>query len=122
FDCVRHYSGVPLPFADMTIRQYAESGIAPKAKTSIFSDGLNYEKIESIANYCRGRIKISFGIGASLTNDVGLEPMNIVIKMTDALPEEGVWTPVIKLSDEKNKHTGDLETIKLANQLLDIND
>ena len=122
FDGVRHDSGDPLQFADMTIQHYEENGIDPKTKTIIFSDGLNYEKVERIANYCRGRIKISFGIGTSLTNDVGLEPMNIVIKMTDALPEEGVWTPVIKLSDEKNKHTGDLETIKLAKQLLDIND
>lgn len=122
FDGVRHDSGDPLQFADMTIRHYEENGIDPKTKTIIFSDGLNYEKVERIANYCRGKIKISFGIGTSLTNDVGLKPMNIVIKMTDALPEEGDWTPVIKLSDEKNKHTGDPETIELAKQLLDIND
>lgn len=122
FDGVRHDSGDPLQFADMTIRHYEENGIDPKTKTIIFSDGLNYEKVQRIANYCRGKIKISFGIGTSLTNDVGLKPMNIVIKMTDALPEEGDWTPVIKLSDEKNKHTGDPETIELAKQLLDIND
>lgn len=122
FDGVRHDSGDPLEFADMTIKHYKDYGIDPTTKTIIFSDGLNYEKVARIANYCRGRIKISFGIGTSLTNDVGLKPMNIVIKMTDALPDEGAWTPVIKLSDEKNKHTGNPETIDLAKKLLDIND
>lgn len=121
FDGVRHDSGDPLEFADMTIQHYENNGIDPKTKTIIFSDGLNYEKVERIAKYCRDRIRISFGVGTSLTNDVGLKPMNIVIKMIEALPEEGAWTPVIKLSDEKNKHTGDLETIELAKKLLDIN-
>lgn len=121
FDGVRHDSGDPLEFADMTIQHYENNGIDPKTKTIIFSDGLNYEKVERIAKYCRDRIRISFGVGTSLTNDVGLKPMNIVIKMIEALPEEGAWTPVIKLSDEKNKHTGDPETIELAKKLLDIN-
>lgn len=121
FDGVRHDSGDPLEFADMTIQHYENNGIDPKTKTIIFSDGLNYEKVERIAKYCRDRINISFGVGTSLTNDVGLKPMNIVIKMIEALPEEGAWIPVIKLSDEKNKHTGDLETIELAKKLLDIN-
>lgn len=121
FDGVRHDSGDPLEFADMTIQHYENNGIDPKTKTIIFSDGLNYEKVERIAKYCRDRIRISFGVGTSLTNDVGLNPMNIVIKMIEALPEEGAWTPVIKLSDEKNKHTGDPETIELAKKLLDIN-
>lgn len=122
FDGVRHDSGDPLKFADMTIKHYEDNGIDPKTKTIIFSDGLDYEKVERIVNYCNDRIKISFGIGTSLTNDVGLKAMNIVLKMTDALPEDGNWTPVIKLSDEKEKHTGNSETIELAKKLLDIND
>lgn len=122
FDGVRHDSGDPLEFAEMTIRHYQHYGVDPRTKTIIFSDGLNYEKVERIANHCRYKIGMSFGIGTNFTNDVGLEPMNIVIKMTDALPEEGRWRPVIKLSDEKNKHTGEIETIELAKKILEIKD
>ena len=120
FDGVRHDSGDPLDFADKTIAHYQQHGIDPRSKTIIFSDGLNAEKVTRIANYCKGRIGISFGIGTNFTNDVGLPPMNIVIKMTEAWPEEAHWTPVIKLSDEPGKHTGDDTMIALAKQILDI--
>ena len=120
FDGVRHDSGDPLAFADQTIAHYQQYGIDPRSKTIIFSDGLNAEKVTRIANHCRGRIGISFGIGTNFTNDVGLPPMNIVIKMTEAYPEEAHWTPVIKLSDESGKHTGDDKMIALAKQILNI--
>lgn len=122
FDGVRHDSGDPLDFTDMTINHYKHYGIDPTTKTIIFSDALDYEKVERISNYCKGKIRISFGIGTNFTNDVGLKPMNIVLKMTDALPEEGQWTPVIKLSDEKKKYTGDEEMIKLSKRILEIKD
>ena len=54
-----------------------------------------------IADYCKGKIGISFGVGTNFTNDVGLTPLNIVVKMTDALPDDAIWTPVVKLSDER---------------------
>lgn len=122
FDGVRHDSGDPLKFAELTISHYKHYGIDPRTKVIIFSDGLNYEKVEKIASYCQGRIGVSFGVGTDFTNDVGLKPMNIVIKMTDALPEEAKWTPVIKLSDEKKKYTGSEEIINLAKQILEIKD
>jgi len=120
FDGVRHDSGDPLQFADKTVEHYRQKGIDPLSKTIIFSDGLNYDKVTRIVEHCRGRIGMSFGIGTNFTNDVGLMPMNIVIKMTEAYPEEAEWTPVIKLSDEPGKHTGDAETIALAKQILHI--
>ena len=122
FDGVRHDSGDPLLFADKTIQHYKSKGIDPLSKTIIFSDGLNYEKVVRIVDYCQGRIGISFGIGTNFTNDVGLTPMNIVIKMTEAYPEEAEWTPVIKLSDEPGKHTGDPAAIALAKKILHIPD
>ncbi|RYZ58899.1 MAG: nicotinate phosphoribosyltransferase, partial [Chitinophagaceae bacterium] len=73
-----------------------------------------------IVQHCLGRIGISFGIGTNFTNDVGLKPMNIVMKMTEALPEGEDWTPVVKLSDEPMKHTGDAESIRLAKAILQI--
>ncbi|MFB6458001.1 nicotinate phosphoribosyltransferase [Chitinophaga sp. Hz27] len=121
FDGVRHDSGDPLLFADNTIAHYKSKGVDPLSKTIIFSDGLNYEKVAEIAAYCRGRIGISFGIGTNFTNDVGLEPLNIVIKMYEAHPEDAPkWTPVVKLSDVSGKYTGDPRMIALAKEILGI--
>lgn len=120
FDGVRHDSGDPIEFADKTIQHYRNFGIDPLTKTIIFSDSLNLEKVKRIADYCKGKIGISFGIGTNFTNDVGLEAMNIVIKMTEAQPESGPWVPVVKLSDVQGKHTGDEHTIELAKEILGI--
>lgn len=120
FDGVRHDSGDPIEFAEKTIEHYKRMGIDPLSKTIIFSDALNYDKVERIANHCRGKIGMSFGIGTNFTNDVGLVPLNIVIKMTEALPESQTWIPVVKLSDEKGKYTGDPKMIGLAKEILGI--
>ncbi len=120
FDGVRHDSGDPLEFGDKTIAHYQQLGIDPLTKTIIFSDGLNYDKVERITKHCKNRIGLSFGIGTDLTNDVGLKPMNIVLKMTEAKPKNADWTGVVKLSDEPMKHTGTPTDIDLAMRLLNI--
>jgi len=120
FDGVRHDSSDPLQFADQLISHYERLGIDPKSKTIIFSDALNYDKVARIAAYCRDRIGMSFGIGTNLTNDVGPEAMNIVVKMTEAHPQDGEWTEVIKLSDEHGKYTGSEKMITLAKTILNI--
>jgi len=120
FDGVRHDSGDPIEFANKTIAHYKTLGIDPLSKTIIFSDGLNEEKVKTIAGYCAGKIGLSFGIGTNFTNDAGQKPMNIVLKMTEALPDNGTWTPVVKLSDEPAKHTGEPDTINLAKRVLHI--
>jgi nicotinate phosphoribosyltransferase len=120
FDGVRHDSGDPILFAQKTIAHYTKLGINPLSKTITFSDALNYDKVVRIAEYCRGKIGFSFGVGTNFTNDAGLKPVNIVIKMAEALPEGESWTPVIKLSDEPGKHSGDPDTIDLAKRVLRI--
>lgn len=120
FDGVRHDSGDPIEFAEATIAHYKSLNIDPLSKTIIFSDGLNPDKVDRIAQYCRGRIGMSFGIGTNFTNDVGLNPLNIVIKMYEALPEKGNWTGVVKLSDVRGKYTGEPEMIDLAKKVLSI--
>lgn len=120
FDGVRHDSGEPIAFAEKTIMHYQKLGINPLYKTITFSDGLNYEKVETIAAFCKGKINASFGIGTNLTNDVGLTPMNIVMKLTEAQPANMKWASTIKLSDEKGKYTGDPKMIELAKIILGI--
>ncbi len=78
------------------------------------------KKVEEITNYCRGKIGLSFGIGTDFTNDVGLKPLNIVLKMTEALPQNEDWTGVVKLSDEPMKNTGKQRDIRLAKEVLNL--
>lgn len=120
FDGVRHDSGDPLEFAEKTIAHYKKNGINPLYKFIIFSDGLNPEKVAHITQATKGRIGISFGIGTNLTNDVGLKPMNIVIKLTEIAVGGQAPIATIKLSDEKGKHTGDPAMIDLAKRILGI--
>ncbi|WP_172917625.1 nicotinate phosphoribosyltransferase [Capnocytophaga canis] len=120
FDGVRHDSGDPVIFAEKTIEHYKKFGINPLSKYIIFSDGLNPEKVKSITEACKGKIGLSFGIGTNLTNDVGLRPMNIVMKLTEVLTRDNEWVSTVKLSDEPNKHTGDPRMIELAKELLQI--
>jgi nicotinate phosphoribosyltransferase len=120
FDGVRHDSSDPVAFARQTIDHYKRLGIDPLSKSIIFSDALNYDKVARIAEFCRGKIGFSFGIGTNFTNDVGLPAMNMVIKMTETQPEGDQWIPVVKLSDERGKYTGQPEMIELAKKLLQI--
>ena len=120
FDGVRHDSGDPIEFANKTIEHYKKHGINPLFKYIIFSDALNPEKVEEITKACRGRIGISFGIGTNLTNDVGLAPSNIVMKLISVKGINNEWIPTVKLSDEKGKYTGDSKMIELAKEFLQI--
>lgn len=121
FDGVRHDSGSPFEFADRMITHYEKLGIDPMSKTIVFSDGLNPETIKKIHDYCKDRINYSFGIGTNLTNDIeGVTPMNIVIKMTACAPNGDDWVPVVKLSDNPMKHTGDPREVELCKGVLGI--
>ncbi|QJD98178.1 nicotinate phosphoribosyltransferase [Mucilaginibacter robiniae] len=119
FDGVRHDSGDAIEFAQKVINHYQSLGINPQSKTIIFSDALNYDKVARIAEFCQNKIGMSFGIGTNLTNDAGPTAMNIVIKMTEA-QVSGEWIPVVKLSDEHGKYTGDNHMIAQAKDILHI--
>lgn len=120
FDGVRHDSGSPLEFADKTIEHYKKLRINPLSKTIVFSDALNPDMVKQIVDYCKGRIGMSFGIGTNFTNDVGVKPLNMVIKI-DTVKVNGAWTKVVKLSDNPIKHTGGAEAVDLAKKSLGIN-
>jgi nicotinate phosphoribosyltransferase len=120
YDGVRHDSGDPIEFAQKVINHYEKLGIDPKAKAIVFSDSLNPEKAVEIKDFCRGKIKCSFGIGTNFSNDVGVTPLNMVVKMISAKPEGEDWHPCIKLSDAEGKHTGDKKEIEIAKYVLNI--
>lgn len=121
FDGVRHDSGDPIKFAEKTRKHYEKQGINPMFKYITFSDSLNLEKVAEISEACKGKIGASFGIGTNLTNDVGLKPMNIVIKLVGVLGINDEWIPTVKLSDEPKKYTGEPKMIELVKEVLRIN-
>jgi nicotinate phosphoribosyltransferase len=98
FDGARHDSGDPFTWGERMIAHYRNNRVDPMTKTLIFSDGLTVEKIISLYQQFRGRCQLAFGIGTNLTNDLGYEPLQVVIKMTQCNGQ-----PVAKLSDTPGK-------------------
>lgn len=119
FDGVRQDSGDPYKFADKTIHHYKSLGIDPMSKTIVFSDSLDVFKAKKLMDYCEGKIKCSFGIGTNFTNDVGVKPLNIVIKASEVYNHDR-WVSTVKLSDDEGKHTGTTEEINYCKYALGI--
>lgn len=103
---LRHDSGDPFEFGERAIAFYQRSGVDPKEKLLIFSDGLELDRILALSDRFRDRIKVSFGWGTNLTNDLGFQPISIVVKAVEA---NGRRT--VKLSDNLAKATGTEEGI-----------
>ncbi len=121
FDGVRCDSGSEFDFIDKLIARYKEFGIDPTTKTIIFSNALNFEKALKIANYCKGKIRCSFGIGTNLTNDTGFKPSNIVMKLSKCrMNSNQEWRECIKLSDDMGKHMGSSAELKACLYELNI--
>ncbi|WVQ73917.1 nicotinate phosphoribosyltransferase [Cryptococcus sp. DSM 104548] len=98
--------------------------IVGKGKRVIFSDGLDVEKAVKLQQGCDEiGIAASFGIGTFLTNDFhkASDPsqkskaLNIVIKL-NKINGKGC----VKLSDDKGKHTGDIEDVRRAQKELGL--
>ena len=106
FDGCRQDSGDPIKWCNKLIDHYTKLDIDPKTKTAIFSDGLTFPEAVKLFKLFHERINCSFGIGTNLTNDVrtnlsndiGNEPLQIVIKMVEC---NGM--PVAKISDSPGK-------------------
>jgi len=98
FDGVRHDSADPFDWGERMIEHYRRNRVDPKSKQLIFSDQLSFPLAIEIARRFQGRARISFGIGTNLTNDLGYEPINIVLKMTECNGQ-----PVAKVSDAPGK-------------------
>ena len=57
----------------------------------VYSDALDLEGVENIRSFVNGRLHDVYGIGTFLSNDVGVKPLNMVIKMFE-----------VNLREEKN--------------------
>lgn len=98
FDGARHDSGDPFVWGDRLLAHYTKNRTDPRTKTLVFSDGLTIPKAIELARHFAGRCKVSFGIGTNLTNDLGHQPLQIVMKMVRCNGQ-----PVAKVSDAPEK-------------------
>lgn len=122
FDGVRCDSGNEFEFIDRLVARYKELGIDATTKTIVFSNALDFTKALDIQEYCKNKIRCSFGIGTNLTNDTGFEPSNIVMKLTQCkMNVNQEWRECIKLSDDEGKHTGSLEEVQACLYELRLN-
>ena len=105
FDGLRHDSGDPVAWGEKALAHYRRLRIDPGTKRLVFSDALTITKVLEIHDRFADQAQLGFGIGTHLTNDVGLEPLNIVMKLTSANGQ-----PVAKLSDSPGKTLSSDET------------
>jgi len=99
---LRQDSGDPFEYGEKAIAFYRSRGVDPKEKLLMFTDGMDVDSMIALAERFAGRIKVAFGWGTNLTNDVGFTPISIVIKLVEAAGQK-----TVKLSDNLAKATGD---------------
>lgn len=98
FDGLRHDSGDPVAWGEKALAHYDALRIDANTKRLVFSDSLDLPRAFGLYRVFAGRTQTGFGIGTNLTNDVGLVPLNIVMKLTAANGQ-----PVAKLADSQGK-------------------
>ncbi|MDB5750399.1 MAG: pncB [Ramlibacter sp.] len=105
FDGLRQDSGDPVAWGEQALAHYARLRIDAHGKRLVFSDGLDLPRALALYRHFGDRTQLGFGIGTNLTNDVGLQPLAIVMKLVEANGQ-----PVAKLSDTPDKALATDET------------
>lgn len=98
FDGLRHDSGDPVEWGEKALAHYARLRLDAHTRRLVFSDGLDLPKAFALHRHFADRTMTGFGIGTNLSNDVGLTPLNIVMKLVSCNGQ-----PVAKLSDSPGK-------------------
>lgn len=109
-------SAPPIEGGEIIMDWWKSKGVDPKDKLLVLADGLDVDTIETAHAHFKGRVRTSFGWGTNLTNDFRdcapvetpeLSPISLVCKVTQA-----AGRPVVKLSDNRAKATGDAAEIE----------
>jgi nicotinate phosphoribosyltransferase len=98
FEGLRQDSGDPVAWGEKALAHYDKLRINAHDKRLVFSDSLDVPKALALYRHFGDRVAMGFGIGTNLTNDVGLVPLNIVMKLVEVNGQ-----PVAKLSDAPGK-------------------
>jgi nicotinate phosphoribosyltransferase len=98
FDGLRHDSGDPALWGEKALAHYAKLRLDAHTKRLVFSDALDLPRALALYHHFADRTMTGFGIGTNLSNDVGYEPLSIVMKLVACNGQ-----PVAKLSDSPGK-------------------
>lgn len=108
FNGFRQDSGDAI-FRSRQLAYYAFENLGKPSPLIIPSDSLDVRKMSVIEDNFKGRTmpvgmepSLVFGWGTNLTNDLGYEPLSIVVKPSHVL-SNGVWLPCVKISDDPQK-------------------
>lgn len=116
FDGTRHDSGDPFAWGERVLAHYRANRVDPRSKVLVFSDGLDIPAVMRLYAHFQGRCQLAFGVGTNLTNDVGPQALQIVIKMIRCNGQ-----PVAKLSDTPGKNMcEDAAYVAYLRQVFDI--
>lgn len=98
FDGIRHDSGSPFEWTEKAIAHYEKLKVPVYGKRFTYSDSLNVPLIIELYKRYANTAKLGFGWGTNLTNDMGIEPLQIVMKIVECN-----GAPVAKLPDTAGK-------------------
>lgn len=98
FDGLRHDSGDPVVWGEKALAHYAKLRLDAHTRRLVFSDGLDLPTAFSLYRHFADRTMTGFGIGTNLSNDTGIKPLNVVMKLMSCNGQ-----PVAKLSDSAGK-------------------
>lgn len=104
FHTFRQDSGDPIAVGRQLVQAAQELGHSKP--TIMFSDSLDVRKMSVIEDHFADTIQMVSGWGTDLTNDLGYEPLSIVIKPCAVEVSPGIWESCVKLSDDPQKETG----------------
>jgi nicotinate phosphoribosyltransferase len=104
---LRQDSGDPFYFGSKALKFYENYGLDPRKKMVVFSDGLDVPMMIDLHLCFHGKFIDTYGWGTNLTNDLGLKPLSLVVKLVES---NGHGT--VKLSDNLNKATGIPEDVE----------
>lgn len=121
FEGLRQDSGDPYKWGEKIINHYDMLKIPIKYKKMVFSDNLTVGSFINISETFKSHFIPIAGIGTHFTNDVGLDPLSIVMKIRTADFGSGP-IEVSKLSDDLGKYTGSDNVIQKTKNELCLNE
>jgi nicotinate phosphoribosyltransferase len=119
FDGVRVDSGDNYEQGIRAVDHYRKLGIPSSNKRLVFSNGLDTDTYIALDQFFRKFMQPCGGIGTHFANDVGVTPLNMVIKLATADFGHGI-IDVVKLSDDPGKYTGTAAAAGLVKRELGI--
>ena len=110
---VRLDSGDPIAGGERVLDWWRRNGEDPTQHSLVFSDALDLRDMSVLHDAFGARARVTFGWGTNLTNDLGFEPLSLVVK-----PDAVDGIPCVKLSDDLAKATGPRDEIERYKRLV----